>query len=333
MVLSPTRLRRELRRAGIANAAIDAVWPQWWSDEAAGSLSATAELTYTVARRLGLSPRSLFDGTTEFMWRDETKFKNLAAQTGQEAAALASFGIAVGQCAIEATGEVSGAIDQLSARALRDAILARQPVVDYLGLLAYCWSVGIPVLQLRVFPLRNKRMHAMTARAGGRYAVLLGKEATYLAPTTYALAHEIGHVVLGHLESDNALLEMADPVKEHEGDTEEIEADRFALALLTGSEEPAVGTNTAEYAARDLAREALAEAPRYGIEPGVLVLCLAHATGAWDKAYAALRWIPPGRVNVGDNVNEIAATQLRWDALSFDNQDYLMGVMGRGRAA
>ena len=65
------RLRRELRDAGIANSAIDAVWPQWWNDEAEGSLTATAELTYTVARRLGLAPSSLFAGEPQFLWRDE----------------------------------------------------------------------------------------------------------------------------------------------------------------------------------------------------------------------------------------------------------------------
>ena len=56
MTLSAGRLRREGDEAGTANAAINAVWPEWWSAEAEASLSATAELTYTVARRLGLSP-------------------------------------------------------------------------------------------------------------------------------------------------------------------------------------------------------------------------------------------------------------------------------------
>ena len=77
MALSETQLRHELAQAGIANAAINAVWPEWWSAEAKDSLSATTELIYTVARRLGLSPRALFDGSPQFLWHDSTKFKNL----------------------------------------------------------------------------------------------------------------------------------------------------------------------------------------------------------------------------------------------------------------
>lgn len=96
MVQSPEQLRVELRRAGIANAAIDAAWPQWWSSDAETSLSATAELTFTVARRLGLSPRALMDGEAKFVWRDETKFKHLTAAVSEDQAALSAFGRAVG---------------------------------------------------------------------------------------------------------------------------------------------------------------------------------------------------------------------------------------------
>src|ERR1051326_5961574 len=103
MAISPGQLRRELRQAGIANAAIDAVWPDWWSDEAAQSASATAELTYTVARRLGLSPRTLFDGSAQFLWRDETKFKNLGTASEREQEIIAAFGSAVGRYPIRAT--------------------------------------------------------------------------------------------------------------------------------------------------------------------------------------------------------------------------------------
>src|SRR6266567_2405462 len=122
MTLSEGQLRRELRKAGIANAAINAIWPEWWSAEAGQSLSATAELTYTVARRLGLSPRALFDGSPQFLWHDSTKFKNLGTITDKEQAILASFGTAVGRCALSATPPA--VFPPISdAQTVRDAIL------------------------------------------------------------------------------------------------------------------------------------------------------------------------------------------------------------------
>ena len=175
MALFEVQLKHELQQAGIADAAITAVWPEWWSSDAESSLSATAELTYTVARRLGLSPQSLFDGSPRFLWYDTTKFKNLGTTTPEEQAILASFGTAVGRCALSATPPV--AFPPLpDAQAVRDAILRETRFVDLPGLLTFCWQMGIPVIQLRVFPLQQKRMQAMTVKVKGRYAILLGFE-------------------------------------------------------------------------------------------------------------------------------------------------------------
>ena len=50
-------LRAKLKQAGLTNQAIDAVWPEWWSDEAESSLSAQAELRFTVPAGWGYHPR------------------------------------------------------------------------------------------------------------------------------------------------------------------------------------------------------------------------------------------------------------------------------------
>ena len=64
---------------------------------------------------------------------------------------------------------------------------------------------------LRIFPLKNKAMHAMVVRVRGRYAILLGRDATYPAPVAFTLAHELGHVLLGHLGDAPALVDLRDP--------------------------------------------------------------------------------------------------------------------------
>ncbi|MFD6290931.1 ImmA/IrrE family metallo-endopeptidase [Streptomyces sp. NPDC060205] len=332
MPLSPEQLRRELRQAGIANAAIDAAWPQWWSDEAAESVSATAELTFTVARRLGLSPRALFDGSPQFLWRDETKFKNLSSQSDEEEAALASFGMAIGRSAITATsGEVLPS--NLTAATLREAILQQSRYVGPVDLLSFCWSFGIPILQLQVFPLQAKRMHAMTVQVDGRFAVLLGLETKYPAKAAYIIAHEIGHIVLGHLGANGALLEMADPMSIDESDDEELAADRFALELLTGREDPQILPDVTSYNSSQLAKAAVDASDRERVDPGVIALCLGHATKKWDKSFGALKIIPPGERDVGREINETAANQFDWGSLSYSSQEYLSRVMGCEDAA
>lgn len=329
MALSPAQLRRELQHAGIANAAIDAVWPQWWSEDAASSVSATAELTYTVARRLGLSPRALFDGSAQFLWRDDTKFKKLDARSEGEEAALASFGIAVGRSALTGT-EPSRVTGEISAHDLRQSLLSGANLIGAAELIYFCWAAGIPVIQLRVTPLNQKRMHAMTVQIAGRYAILLAHEYRYSAMAAYTLAHELGHILLGHLTDSDALLEGEDPLTAGDKDYEERAADSYALALLTGSSAPSISTDTAEYSATTLANTVRTFGPSLGIDPGVLALCVGHTNRKWQQSIGALKILQPNEVNVGEQINQVAARQIKWDALSFGNQEYLERMMGLG---
>lgn len=328
MTLSPKALRVELRRAGIANAAVDAAWPQWWSSDAESSLSASAELTFTVARRLGLSPQDLLDGEARFVWRDETKFKRLTASASAEEQALSSFGCAVARFAVAGTTP-SASTATYTAGAIRDAVLHNAPFVHAEALLAFAWGVGIPVLQLRIFPLAQKRMHAMTAAVAGRAAVLLARDSSYLAPMTFTLAHEIGHVMLDHLVGATAVVDVEDPLVSPEpDDDEEAAADRFAMELLTGQPAPAVLTNTERFSAAQLASAVAQHGPPLGIEPGVLAMCAGHSTQQWEKVYGALKIIAPGRRDVPGWLNSIAEQQLDWSEMRDDSQDYLRVVMG-----
>ncbi len=327
MTLSAQNLRIELRRAGIANAAVDAVWPQWWSSDAESSLSATAELTFTVAKRLGLSPESLLDGEAKFIWRDETKYKRLSAKVSREEAALSSFGCALARAAVKGTGQPEGLA--LEARTIRDAILGGSSVVDALSVLSFAWGIGIPVLQLRVFPLNQKRMHAMSVGVRGRAVILLAREESYLAPMAFTVAHELGHVMLGHLSSSGAVVDVEAPMDWTDpGDDEEGAADRFALELLTGQVAPEVIASTGVFSATQLSRAVREQGPALGIDPGMLALCAGYTTKQWDKAFGALKTIPPGQQDVAAFVNAIANSQLAWSELSVDAIDYLRAVMG-----
>lgn len=327
MALSPKQLRVELQRAGIANAAVDAAWPQWWSSDAESSLSATAELTFTIARRLGLSPRHLLDGDAKFVWRDGTKYKRLTATASGEEAAISSFGCALARAAV--AGAVESHARAYGALAIREAVLRNATFVDAPALLSFAWSIGIPVLQLRVFPLVRKRMHAMSVGVRDRAAILLARADSYLAPMTFTLAHEIGHVMLGHLSGADAVVDFEAPLESPDlDDDEEIDANQFALELLTGQAQPEVVTDADQFTATQLAHAVSEHGPRLGIEPGVLAMCAGHGTKQWEKTYGALKIIPPHQQDVSTYINNIANGQLDWSAMTGDNRDYLRVMMG-----
>lgn len=323
------RIRRSLRDAGFTTGAIDAVWPKWWSEDAESSASATAELRYSLSRRLGLAPASLFETEPTFVWTDDTLFKNLGAATDREAAILASFSVAVGRSAIAATTAVDQTLVGVSAVDLRAAILASAEWVGLRELASVCWGIGIPLLGLEVFPLRQKRMHAATARVEDRHAILVGRQSSFPAQVAYYVAHEIGHIALGHSVESAALLDIGDPLQPVDPDDDERAADRYALELLTGSPDPRIEASVEQFTAKSLADAVLEQGPPHHIDPGVLALCMGHRSGRWPQVFKALRRIMSDeQPDVTGELNRLARAQFDWDLLPFDTQDFLETVMG-----
>lgn len=320
-------IRKQLKEAGLSDPLIDAAWPDWWSDDALASKSARAELKFSIARKVGLSPKSLIEDQVEFTWRDDARFKSLSNETEVEKAALTSFGMSVGRLLTRATPAV-GPLDVVSAIEIRRAILSNRQFVDLQSLLATCWAIGVPVIHLRVFPLDAKRMHAMVVKVGNRFAILLGRDASYPAPVAFTLAHELGHIMLNHVAAAKALIDIEDPSSRDSEDHEEDEADAFALQLLMGAAEPEITTNVDEFNSAQLADASLREGPRLGIEPGSLALCLAYRTEKWAVANAALRFIYKTESPVWQHVNTVAQNQLVRSSLDPDSISYLSEIMG-----
>jgi hypothetical protein len=261
----------------------------------------------------------------EFVWNDEAKFKHLSAGDAVQKAALTSFGMSVGRLLLRATPAPD--VQPVPADILRAAILAGNQHVDLRSLLATCWALHIPVIHLRVFPLEAKSMQAMVVRSGGRFAILLGRDASYPAPVAFTLAHELGHIMLGHLDEAPALIDLKDSAIARDGDDQENAADEFALTLLTGSPNPDIQTNLDRFNAPTLAKAVLDAAPKYRIEPGTLALCLAYRRHAWPVAMSALSFIYTQPKPAWREVNGVADGELGWDELNDEATNYLRNIM------
>jgi len=312
---------------------VDAVWPRWWSHEAEGSPSARAELRFSVARRLGIDPRSLFEEqeAPRFLWKGEARFKHLSGEGDLERAGITSFGRAIASILLGATTDPSVDISGRPARDLREEILASgRPYVDLKDLLSLCWGIGIPVVYLRVFPWPRKRMSAMTVRLANRWAILLAKDSEYPAQIAFYIAHELGHIGHSHIRNDEVIVDLEEENAPEEDDEEEGEADAFALELLTGYPEPIVlpDVESAPASGRGLAQVALAHAAELHIEPGTLALSFGHSTKDWATAVASLRLIYSEAKPAWLEVNRIALSQLDLEDLSLDTTAFVQAVLG-----
>ena len=315
---------------GLSNAAIEAAWPRWWSQEAEASVSARADLRFSLARNLGLDPRTLFDRAEQphFVWHEEARYKHLSGETDIERDAITSFGRALGALLVTAS-PASHPLGSRSAADLRQVVLgAGKPYVRLVDLLTLCWTAGIPVVHLRVFPLPQKRMAAMTVRVQGRFAILLGKDSTYPAQIAFYLAHELGHIQLEHLSSEPAVVDFDQETPSLGGDAEEESADHFALELLTGDPQLTVLPGPGGYNARALADVALRNADDLKVEPGILAMCFGYSTKDWPTTMAALGYIYEAGKPVWNEVNQLARSQLGAEDLPLDALDYLEMVLG-----
>jgi hypothetical protein len=329
---SASELRRRLKQLGLSDSALRAAWPRWWSDDADASASARAELTFSVARRLGLDPASLLAHEDEprFLWREEARFKHVSNEGERELAGITSFGRSVASALVAAAPAPEAPGVDLSAPELREQVLASgRPYVDLLDLLNVCWAVGVPVVHLRVFPWPRKRMAAMTVAVDERSAILLAKDAVHPPAVAFYLAHELGHISLGHLGTDRIIVDLEDPeaLVARGDDDEEIAADRYALELLTGHSEPTVVAMGERPTATRLAAAALGKSPELHIEPGTLAQIFGYSTGNWRIATGALKVIYDQEKPVWQEVNALARRELQLDLLPDDVAEYLSAVI------
>ncbi len=324
------RLRQRLKNIGLSDPAIAAAWPTWWSDDAEASTSARTELRFSLARKLGLDPGSLLDeGEPRFVWRDVARFKHLSGEGELEQAAITSFGRALGNVLVNATPAHVPLVNASALRLRNTLLTEHHPYVGLLDLLLLCWSVGIPVVHLRVFPWPQKRMAAMTVRVADRYAILLGKDSQYPAHIAFYLAHEMGHIAAGHLEQDRAIVDLESAEMDWDsGDREEIGADRYALELLTGMESPTILPSTRRYTARSLAHAVIGASSELKIEPGTLALCFGYSTKDWRTSTAAMRYIYREPISVWKQINALARAQLSAGQVPDDSAEYLEAILG-----
>lgn len=321
------KLRSALRRAGYSSDSINAAWPRWWSEEKSASPEARAELKFALARFLGIEQNSLSGERVEFVWNTGAKFKKLSFIAEHHRALLTSFCTSFGLLLIKATPHFR-TLEGIGPKRLRDAITYNRAQVDLYGLVAACWGLGIPVVQLRVSPLKSKFMQAIVVKHEDRFAVLINRDANYPSPLAFVLGHELGHISRGHLRGGHVFVEQYFSSESTVWDSEETEADQFALELLTGQSVPDIVTSDSSYSGAQLAKAAMVAGGKLGIEPGILTLCLAHKTGDWKKAMVALKYIFPSAKPQWNMINGVAKSQISRNAISSDEMEYVDRILG-----
>jgi len=306
------------------------VLPSWWDDEIAHNPAGYTEGLLLLSRNLGLDLSSMQNEAVPIGLRNlgPCKFKK-SATTSDEELMLARI------VATRAVELISAAVPVpkkpllMSATEIRQLILrAGAPWVNLAGLVDYCWSVGFPVLHVSAFPPKAKKMDGLAYARSGRSAIVLCKNTQYSAWLLFILAHELGHIVRGHINSDGVLID--EQVDRNSSDAEEKAANAFALELLTGNSQSQVFA-VGPVSARALAKAAYQAGVHERIDPGHIVLNYAYqmSSNGFAVANAALKLIEPHADAIG-LVRSRMLAHLDKTKLSEDTYEFILRATRAG---
>lgn len=309
-----------LKGIGLSASTIKSVLPIWWDDSYANDSLGLTELKILLSRRLSIDPASIFadDGKVEFLpvIRRYKGGRPDLVNTLQSSTLIANSLCRTALASLQRQSELAAFEDPAQ---LRKSILKNG--AKYVGLselLDFCWSVGIPVLHV-CFPPSQKKFDALAICEAGRHAIALCRNEVSPAWIAFHLAHEIGHIALGHLNAQGIII---DEKIEDDGltVTQEAEANTYAAALLgsVGIEPPILNFKKRLVQVKSF----LELASTHQVMPGHLVLKAASRDGNFQCARTFLKDIE-GAQDARELISDRALDELRLAGITDEAEEFL----------
>lgn len=293
--------------------------PDWWDDELISSPSAVQQLKISLSRFFNFDLRSALDDQAELISKDfNCRYKHSVDKTPEQIKIATSILHGLAETISIA---VSREYQELpSPKEIRQSILGSgKNWVDLSSLIDLCWSHGIPVLYIPELPTSSK-MDAVAIEVSGRPVIFLTKKVKHEAWLLFHLAHELGHVIAGHLK-DGAML-IDEKIDNSDTDEQEHEANRIAFELLIGPGDHKYQGKVRGVTAIELAIAAKAKGMEDKVDPGHIILNWGHLAKRFPVSNSALnilypkpQWESLFNKKILDNIDE--------DNVSEDSLEYL----------
>lgn len=325
-----------LQAAGYPRAYVTKLLPDWWDNSLFKTSAGAFQFALILKQRLGLDVSFGQDGDLTIQPRAaRANFKHRADTRVEELDVAAGLGIALARLAVFASTAYRNLPNDPSVLNEMVRTLSGRECVDFEGLLDLCWGHGIPVLFLKYMPKNTKKMTGMAVMVDGRPAILLGFGHDQKSRQLFVLAHELAHILCGHVQDNGALIdeEIADVSEGLEGraqvvrDDQEREADSFALQLIRNGQLEVARRIPRQASAAMLAAATFRLGRESGIDQGHLILSYAKEHDDWMKASQALRFLPPtaGAIDV---LRERFMNNIDFSAITAESSEHLLAMQG-----
>ena len=326
--LTMSALYKKLKGIGIQPKYIkQKVLPSWWNQKLNDKPAAVLEGAGYIAQRLNLDLKSLLaeDQEPQFKPLPHTKFKY--HQQDQVDTPNIAYQIAtwVAKVIAQAT-HLEFQVIPTDYYQVRLEILNNDSQVNLSSLLSYCWYKGIAVVYFNDYPKGNRKITGMIQWQGDQPVIVLSSGHKNPACLAFHLAHELGHLALGHLKQGQGLL-IDDEIKEDGNDQEETEANEFATHLLVNELDNCLGNkqiSSGNHLQKEINKIVQSNVT---IDPCAIAFNYAWHTGNYPFAQNAVKKIDCSK-NGDKIINHFLEHQIDWDDLSDNLVDNLYQILG-----
>lgn len=324
-----------LRTNGYSRAFVEKFLPEWWDNSLLKTSSGALQFALIIKQRLGLEVIFSEEGTLRLAEEPFTvRFKHRKNTHQDELSVVKNLGKAAASIANHIAPEYSELPNTPSG--LRSYILQKtnHTNINLDNLLDVCWSHGIPVLFLDSLPKGAKRMTGMIINHNEQPSIMLGFRHKHKARQLFVLAHEMAHLILGHVTNEMLLIDedLDSEIETLNNETttsiddEEIQADRFALDLIRGEHKLSFEHIKLDQPT-ELAIFAMRESEKFGIDAGHIIASYAFESMDWPTANTAMNFFEDS----GDAINYIKhvfSEKALLENVSEEAQSYLNILQG-----
>jgi len=307
--------------------------PSWWSDELNDKPTAVLEGAGYISENFNLELKSLLrEESIRFNPPPKTKFKGQHSSDTDYFNAARALASRVAELIACSTVDIDFIPLPTDVKEIRAEILVNSPKINLDSLLQYCWDKGIVVGYFNNFPEKIKKFAGFVQRQASSPVIILSSSRKESGILTFDLAHELGHLALGHLEEgiliDEKILSDNESRLESSNDAEENEANKFAADLLLGNcvEDLANKTMNSVQHLVNWANKKVKENPTVGLDS--VILNYAWHSGDWGRSHSALKQLSLDISNDQQTINSYLADRLNWDNFNDETYEYLEKALG-----
>lgn len=327
-------LLQRLEAIGLSRKYVRSMLPDWLSDEAVATPGGLLELKLILSRQFDLDAGRLLSEGAEVAFRATARRRFKKARGVDTGDLVIASGVAVGvarhvaaMCGIP-FAQLPSAGEQ--ARAATFQMFPPLRFVSLQALLHFSWAHGVPVIYLASAPPGNRKMDAMAVDVEGRPVIVVSRASAHASWISFLVAHELGHIARGDVRQDVILIDSAsddnDPFIGAEDDQDELDANRYAIGLLTGDPERRYLPDSGGGNAPGLLAAAQAESVRSKVDPGHIILSFGHHTRQWPMAMAALNALHSP--DPAKTINEVMLKHIDIKVLGSDAEEFVRKATG-----